>query len=748
MTELAGYDLVTEIRASLVADMLEANLDIPGRGRVVTPFMHTMVHTEGGQTFSLQIIVTTLEVDLRTNQPLAIEIQFADSDVATERVRVSPLDGTVRAVFDHRIEVADGTAVLVLRARPDSADVAFSDRAKGAIRNALAGTGMDPDRFEASADAALVGLATLMGEFRLGLGIPVTPGSDGSIMPRTVYAGLEAFPFGGANRAEQAMVLAGFLFAGNVGKGRPGMKSRLALPTDQMIAVTLSPQAFRRFCFCPSLMEGLMPASFTIKGIPFRHDQAYLDGRWARMPSVCAGAKEIDVQDGLRLTRVADTLGEGRVILDLDFYTTGFCYKASGSVRAYLTFDISDNQLVPSARNDEPDVDISIPWYCWIAAWVVGKIYAVAALGIANVVATLAADGIANGLVKSALAEKISEINAGSAATGQLAVTFERSEIKPDRFTLSGNASVDMTGRRGHVAIRLEGGEGTRQLVSSETGQWTTKIPCEDKMGTFPYTIARVIIPFEYRVVTSMLPALRCQFVLGFYTASGYREVVLDPKGNTVTVDNALVEFPQPLETGGTKMAKSVRVEYAIEQQTIRFRNRPEDGNYTIELHVRDFRDYLGRPVDVHLSELLAFAYVDGHSLSVGGLYDFLVKRCILEKLEKAKVDRDFREGMITRQDIVNPVITGDPGPFVRDLFEQIAFSGMKQNEMMPLLARLGAFGHGAAARAPNVRQLEGTSVQSRVAAIRQQAAADIAEAIRSLGPDTVRDRALPRDRF
>lgn len=741
MTELAGYDLVTEIRAGLVADMLEANLAIPGRGRVVTPFMHTMVHEDGGQTFGLQIIVTALDVDLRTNQPIAIEIRFADSDVSTQAIRVSPLDGTVRAVFDHRIEVGGGTAVLVLRARPESADVAFSDLAKDVISNALAGTGMDAARFEATADAALRGLATLIGEFRLDLGIPVTPGADGSIMPRTAYAGLEVFPFGGADRAEQAMVLAGSLFAGNVGKGRPRAKSRLALPFDQTIAVTLSPQAFRRFCFCPSLMEGLMPSSVTFGGIRIQRDQAYLDGRWARLPSVCAGAKEFEVQDGLRLTHVADTLGDGRVILDLGFYTTGFCYKASGSVRAYLTFDIRDNQLVPSARNDEPDVDVSIPWYCWVAAWVVGKIYAVAALGIANAVATLAADGIANGLVKSALADNLSAMNAGSAATGQLAVAFERSEIKPDRFTLSGQASVNMTGRRGHVAIRLEGGAGTPQLVSAEGGQWTTKIPCEDKMGTFPYTISRLIIPFEYQVVTSMLPALRCQFVLGFYTSSGYREVVLDPKGSAVTVDNALVEFPQPLATGGTKMAKSVRIEYAIEGQTLRFRNRPEDGNYMVELHVRDFRDYLGRPVEVHLSELVAFAYVDGHSLAVGGLYDSLVKMCILKKLEKAKVDRDFREGMITRQDIVNPVITGDPGPYIRDLFEQIAFSGMKQNEMMPLLAQLGALGGGAAARAPNARQLSGASVQSRVEAIRQQTAADIAEAIRSLDLGASRTR-------
>ncbi|CEJ12139.1 hypothetical protein BN1110_02436 [bacterium YEK0313] len=748
MTELAGYDLVTEIRAGLVADMLEANLDIPGRGRVVTPFMHTMVHADNGQTFSLQIIVTALDVDLRTNQPIAVEIRFADSDVSTEGIRVSPLDGTVRATFDHRIEVGGGTAVLVLRARPESADVAFSDVAKGAIRNALAGTGMDAVRFEDTADAALRGLAMLVGEFRLDLGIPVTPGVDGSIMPRTAYAGLEVFPFGGADRAEQAMVLAGFLFAGNVGKGRPRTKSRLALPIDQTIAVTLSPQAFRRFCFCQSLMEGLMPSSVTIGGIRIQRDQAYLDGRWDRLPSICAGANEFEVQDGLRLTRVADALGEGQVILDLDFYTTGFCYKASGSVRAYLTFDIRDNQLVPSARNDEPDVDVSIPWYCWVAAWVVGKIYAVAALGIANAVATLAADGIANGLVKSALAENLSAMNAGSAATGQLAVTFERSEIKLDRFTLSGNATVNMTGRRGHRSIRLEGGEGTRQLVSVEIGEWTTRIPCDVKMGTFPYTISRLVIPFEYRVVTSMLPALRCQFVLGIHTASGYREVVLDPKATAVTVDNALVEFPQPLETGGTKMAKAVRIEYAIEGQTLSFRNRPEDGNYTIELHVRDFRDYLGRPVDVRLSELLAFAYVDGHSLSVGGLYDSLVKMCILKKLEKAKVDRDFREGMITRQDIVNPVITGDPGPDIRDLFEQIAFSGMKQSEMMPLLAQLGALGGGAAARAPNVRQLQGPSVQGRVAAIRQQAAEDIAEAIRSLGSGGGRYRTLRRNDF
>src|SRR5262249_5187922 len=119
MTVLGGYDVMTEIRASLVADLLEASLVLPGIGNVRTPFEYATSLVVSGFPIDIRAVVASIDVDLQTGRPLVVEARFTSGTLSNGSLRISPIEGVIRAAFDHRIDVVAGIAVLVLRPRDE-----------------------------------------------------------------------------------------------------------------------------------------------------------------------------------------------------------------------------------------------------------------------------------------------------------------------------------------------------------------------------------------------------------------------------------------------------------------------------------------------------------------------------------------------------------------------------------------------------------------------------------------------------
>lgn len=53
---------------------------------------------------------------------------------------------------------------------------------------------------------------------------------------------------------------------------------------------------------------------------------------------------------------------------------SGFCYEASGEITGRIRAAIDDGELIFSAEVDEPEVDLDIPWYCYLGAALVGAL--------------------------------------------------------------------------------------------------------------------------------------------------------------------------------------------------------------------------------------------------------------------------------------------------------------------------------------------------------------------------------------
>lgn len=74
------------------------------------------------------------------------------------------------------------------------------------------------------------------------------------------------------------------------------------------------------------------------------------------------------------LTKLELRLKDGFIELKGEIAKSGFCYDASGKISGRIRAEVTGGELVFKAEIDDPDVDIDIPWYCWLGAAVVGAI--------------------------------------------------------------------------------------------------------------------------------------------------------------------------------------------------------------------------------------------------------------------------------------------------------------------------------------------------------------------------------------
>jgi hypothetical protein len=82
----------------------------------------------------------------------------------------------------------------------------------------------------------------------------------------------------------------------------------------------------------------------------------------------------IDSDDDVTLTKLDLTLEDGFIHVGATVTKSGFCYSASGTVSASLKLAIENGKLIVQPHVDDPDIDVDIPWYCWIAGAVIGAL--------------------------------------------------------------------------------------------------------------------------------------------------------------------------------------------------------------------------------------------------------------------------------------------------------------------------------------------------------------------------------------
>ncbi len=82
----------------------------------------------------------------------------------------------------------------------------------------------------------------------------------------------------------------------------------------------------------------------------------------------------IDEDEEVDLTGLSLSPRDGFIRVAATVRKSGFCYEASGSVAARISIKVRNGRLIVASEVEDPDVDVDIPWYCWIAGAVIGAL--------------------------------------------------------------------------------------------------------------------------------------------------------------------------------------------------------------------------------------------------------------------------------------------------------------------------------------------------------------------------------------
>lgn len=83
---------------------------------------------------------------------------------------------------------------------------------------------------------------------------------------------------------------------------------------------------------------------------------------------------EIDHDDDVDLTRLDFTLEDGFVKVRSRVEKSGTCYDASADFGGDFRLEVRNGQLRVDADLSDPDLDLDVPWYCWLGAAFLGAL--------------------------------------------------------------------------------------------------------------------------------------------------------------------------------------------------------------------------------------------------------------------------------------------------------------------------------------------------------------------------------------
>ncbi len=125
----------------------------------------------------------------------------------------------------------------------------------------------------------------------------------------------------------------------------------------------------------------------------------------------------IDEDEDVHLNRLAILLVDDAIRVECKVTKSGFCYSAAGTVAADLTALVEDGHLKIDWEAQDPDVEVDIPWECYLVAIAVGAITggivgALIGTGTAGIIGAVAG-GVIAGLLTWLLTEILEVILEG-----------------------------------------------------------------------------------------------------------------------------------------------------------------------------------------------------------------------------------------------------------------------------------------------------------------------------------------------
>lgn len=607
MSLLAGFDLVTEISNETITKLLENNLQIGGQS-VSPPFELSLPVSGSGANGTAHIVVTDLTVDLNADDTITLTLPFDRGSVIVTSplsLTVCPLSGSLTITAALQLVNAGGANKQIsVNLGAATASINWSAAANNAIAHDLSGTPITPATFTALAIQAITGYVHAIPAPTIPLAFRVVPGSDGSLSPTLQFEKLEVHCIANANRSKQALGIFGILLVANHANGNHTQKTATAITAaHDGVCISLSPAAFHTLVFCPAIASAL--------GTSVNH-----------LPPTCSVATGFN-KSGVTITKIADSFANGHIDINGGVSKSGPCYDATGTFHGALTLSITGSTLKPHLAMDEPDIDISIPWYCWLAAaFILGPI-GIAIAAVVSTVGDTVASSFAGEAIQNAIGSGLPGISVGALS----GASFSTAAVTTEGLTLQGTVPLFVSHPFVAPAIHLAGSVTTSHSEVVSSGTFHTQVWCMPEAKDYPYTeyVQQQTGTYHLSGTLVSLP-LTPHFTL---SAPG-SEIPLTGNSGTVAIPNVNTHYPMPLATGGTAMVQTVHIGYSISGASVQLTNTPSEGDYAVYLNV-SATDCDGNVVqdDTH-HDLSDYVHVqfEGDHVDIGGGYVADVQHC------------------------------------------------------------------------------------------------------------------------
>jgi hypothetical protein len=542
MTITAGFDTVSELTEEMVGDLVRGNLAIGGQPRRPPFELQLPLPMNGGGT--VHVIFTGVDVRIMSADRIRIRLPFERGSVVGT-VTLCPLAGTVDVVASVAMRpVSGGSApALLLGAATVTVDYdATSDVTIDAELGSLAPT------FRTVAEQQVRNLVQGLGNQVMGQGFAVASAGNGSLTP-LVFTRLEVHTHDDPDPARRTLAVYGNLLASTVGNGDVTTRTGRTIQPGRDIGFALAPLAFRRLVFCPQVATQL--------GLSV-----------GQLPTACgSGAPTVQ---GLQLTRLVEFFEEGSIGLHIQAGKSGICYDVDADITGRISLTIENGNLVPTIHMDQPDIDVDIPWYCVLLAGVVLGPIGIALAATADIAGGGIVAAFAGDLITDALGGGLGSIQAPSIG----GVTPTDVRVHPDGLTLSGTAFVQPAPVAPAAGILLS--DGVVDVASEVLGTGMTPLVfCVE--NEYEYS---EIAQFQQGLVT-VTPTLVGRPLSPVWSVNSQ---LLTPSSGTLTVPvETRYALPMP---GGSTAVVDAQVEYEVTSGGLVLRNRPQDGNFWLDVSV------------------------------------------------------------------------------------------------------------------------------------------------------------------
>ncbi len=592
MNTLSNYDFIFEvgnntlqklIQAALHFDLVQAN----------PPFEFYASLPSGNMDDDLHCIVHQVSLNITSQKEMDLIFSFHNSSVAMPGLKllIGALDGKIKITITPELINGSTASHKCLAFNFSNAKVALtlSGEAQKKINNALKEKNLSNVKIENDIVQSLVSYFRLQGIRPTPMEFKVIPGTTGQFSPEIQFEQLELSCIPNQDVNKQALFFGGIFLPDNHGKGNLSLKTFSDITPGKDVVAAISPECFHKLIICQKIGEELLPQ-------PFANNISSLA---TQMPPDCGLIGGIKYEDGLYITKIQSNFVNGAINLHLELRKEGFCYEAIARQDISILLEMDGPVLKPKLQYGKPSLNVSVPWYCYVAGGFVFSF--IVGYAVEFVI----------GLILKIILENVLDVSANKMSLssqkiilgGKSQPTFNKVYVKADALVFEGNLYIQLEAPQiPKIEIALahkcknqstkSGVFHSKFCVVGDVNFEITKQIHYVSCRAMPVLMGRPLILKWHADAGLLNKATSVPFA---FTSVGF-EFKGNPDSGILTILNAPTHYPEPLPDGSLA-EQDVSVAFQLSGNWLHFDNSPaetnEEGNYVIFLNL-EAQDPLG----------------------------------------------------------------------------------------------------------------------------------------------------------